>query len=86
MMDKEPYQALFKNLVEKLVLWKQDDYEIVLTGDFVEDVYRSKFSERLVNDNLRMTERILKNTGIEIPPTHDCGLKAHRWGGCNCRG
>ena len=48
----------------------------MLTGDFNEDVYRGKFSERLTKDDLSMTEQILKTTGVKIPPTHDRGSKA----------
>ena len=39
MVDKEPCLALFEDVVEKLLSWKQEDCKIVLTGDFNEDVY-----------------------------------------------
>ena len=48
----------------------------MLTGDFNDDVYRGKFSERLAKDDLNMKEHILKTTGVKIPPTHDHGSKA----------
>ena len=48
----------------------------MLPGDFNEDVYRGKFSEHLAEEDLNMTEQILKTTGSEIPPTHDRGSKA----------
>ena len=57
-------------------MWKQEDFEIVLTCYFNEDVYRSKFSERLAYDDLNMTDQILKINGIKIPPTHYRGSKA----------
>ena len=76
MVDKELCQALFEDVVEKLLSWKQEDYEIVLTGDFNEDVYRGKFSTRLAEEDLNMTTQILKTAGSEIPPTHDRGSKA----------
>ena len=76
MVDKELCQALFEYVVEELLSWKQYNFEIVLTGDFNEDVYRGKFSERLAKDDLNMTEQILKTTGVKTPPTHECGSKA----------
>ena len=76
MVDKEPGQALFEDVTEKLLLWKQDNCDIVLTGDFNEDVYRDKFSERLAKDDLNMMEHTLKTTGVKIPPTNDSGSKA----------
>ena len=76
MVDKEPCQDMFKDVVEKLLSWKQDDCEILLTRDFNEDVYRRKFSERLIKDDLKMTETIQKTTGVNISPTHDRGSKA----------
>ena len=53
--------------------WKQEDFEIVLTGDFNEDIYRGKFSERVAKDDLNILEQILKTTSVEIPPTHNHG-------------
>ena len=72
-------------MVEDLLSWKQYNCEIVLTGDFNEDVYRGKFSDRLAKDDLNMTGLILKTTGVKIPPTHDCDSKAIA-GVCNFRG
>ena len=45
MVDKEPCCALFEDVVDKLLSWKQEGHEIVLTGDVNEVVYRGKFSE-----------------------------------------
>ena len=86
MVDKEPCQALFKDVVEKLLSQKQEDCEIVLGGDFNDDVYRRKFSERLTKDDFNMTEHILKITGGKIPHTYDRGSKAICISFCNCRG
>jgi hypothetical protein len=74
--DKEPCRALFEDVIGKLLTWKQEDCEIVLVGDFNEDIYEGKFSERLAKDDLNMSEQILKTTGVKIPPTHDRGSKA----------
>ena len=75
MVDKESCRDLFKDVGKTLLMWKQEDCEIVLTGDFNEDVYRCKFSERLAKDDLSMTEQILEITGITIPPKNDHGSK-----------
>ena len=76
MIDKEPHQALFKDIGEQLMLWKRENCKIVIAGDFNEDVYRGRFSKILAKDNLNMTEHILKITGVNIPPTCDRGSKA----------
>ena len=76
MVDTEPCRALFEDVVKKLLAWTQEDCEIVLTEDFNEDVYRGKFSERMSKDDLNMSEKMLKTTGVEIPPIHDPGYKA----------
>ena len=78
MVNKESCQALFEEVIEKLMSWKQEDCEIVLTGDFSEDIYRGTFSKRLATDDLNMTDEIVKTTVVKIPPTHAFF--------CNCRG
>ena len=75
LMEKEPCQALFDDVIEKLLEWKAEDCEIILTGDFNENVYQDSFSRRLAEDDINMTEQILKTTGKEIPPTHDRGKR-----------
>ena len=76
LLEKEPCQALMEDVIEKLLEWKRDDCEIVLTGDFNQDVYKGELSKRLAEEDINMTEQVLKTTGEEIPPTHDRGRKA----------
>ena len=56
MVNKEPCCTLFEDVVEKCVSWEQEGCEIVLVGDFNEDIHRGKFSERLAKDDLNMLE------------------------------
>ena len=62
-MEKEPRQALFDDVIDKLLEWKTEDCEIILTGGFNQNVYQNQFAWRLAEDNINMTEQILKTTG-----------------------
>ena len=63
------------DVIGKLLSWTQEYCEIILVKDFNEDIYKGKFSDRLVKDDLNMSEQILKTTGVNMPPTHDRGSK-----------
>ena len=62
-MEKEPRQALFDDVIDKLLEWKTEDCEIILTGDFNQHVYQDHFAQILAEDDINMTEQILKTTG-----------------------
>ena len=76
LMEKESCQTLFDDVVAKLLEWKTEDCEIILTGDFNQDVYQDDFARRLAEEDVNMTEQFLKTTGKEIPPTHDRGRRS----------
>ena len=76
MVDKESCDALLKDVVEKLMSWKREDFRIVLTGDFSDDVYGGKVDGQSAGADMNMMEHILKTTGVELPPTHEHSSKA----------
>ncbi len=58
----------FEQLVSQLIIWKSVDNDIVLTGDFNENVYTGCLARWLSQDNLNLTELCHQHTGIPIPP------------------
>ena len=56
-------------------VWKAAGNEIILLGDFNENVYTGRLAKMLAGDDLRMTEQCFKTTGRKIPPTHVRGSR-----------
>jgi hypothetical protein len=52
---------------------KETGYEILLLGDFNEDVYTGQLALSLSGEFLRMKEVCHLMTGIPLPPTHNRG-------------
>ena len=75
-LDKDPCDILFDEVIRQLLEWKRERAEIVLVGDFNEDVYRGKLAKRLAEEDINMDELVLRATGMEIPATHDRGSRA----------
>ena len=53
--------------------WKASRDEILMMGDFNENVYFGAISTALAGEDLRMTEICYQTTGKHLPPTHSCG-------------
>ena len=60
--DKEPCQALIEDMTRKLLEWKREDCKIVVASDFNQDVYQDFLSKRLAEDDLNLTEHVLRTT------------------------
>ena len=62
------------------MLWKLTGKEIILLGDFNNNVYTACYAKRLQMDNLSLLEQCLKTNGIQLPGTFVTGT----WqiGGC----
>ncbi len=58
----------FEQLIAQLVIWKHTDSDIILLGDFNENVYSGRIAKRLSLPDLMLTEQCLQCTGIHIPP------------------
>jgi hypothetical protein len=59
----------FEQLVAQLTVWKHTDSDIVLLGDFNENVYSGRISKRPSQWDLMFSNQCLQCTGIHIPPT-----------------
>ena len=64
-----PRDIFFEQLVGQLLEWKEEGLEIILLGDFNEDVYEDRFATRLAEDDLRMVEQCWLVNGEKLPPT-----------------
>ncbi len=58
------------DLISLLRQWKDAGDEIVLLGDFNENVYSGDLAWSLSGDNLRMHELCQRITGLPLPHTH----------------
>ena len=67
-------RAMFQSdLLSHLRMWKETGDEILLLGDFNEDVYTGQLASSLSGKFLRMKEVCHWTKGIPLPPTHNCG-------------
>jgi hypothetical protein len=64
----------FELLIAQLVIWKTTDADIILLGDFNENVYTGRIAKRLVQADLNFSEQFLGCTGTHIPPTFRDGV------------
>jgi hypothetical protein len=72
--DLRPARTIFfEQLIAQLVIWKQTDSDIILLGDFNENVYSGRIDKRLSLPDLLLTEQCLQCTGVHIPPTFQDG-------------
>ncbi len=59
----------FEQLIAQLIVSKHTDSNIVLLGDFNENVYSGRISKCLSQLDLMFSEQCLQCTGFHIPPT-----------------
>ncbi len=64
----------FEQLIAQLVVWKTTDADIILLGDFNENVYTGRIAKRLVQADLNFSKQCLGCTGTHIPPTFRDGV------------
>ena len=58
---RSPRTIFYKQLVAQLLLWKEDGEEIILCGDFNENVYEGRIAKRLGQTDL-LTALLLKGS------------------------
>ncbi len=64
----------FEQLIAQLVVWKMMDSDIILLGDFNENVYTGQIAKRLAQADLNFSEQCLGCTGMHILPTFRDGV------------
>jgi hypothetical protein len=72
---RKPNDVFHEELVEQILVWKTEGSNVVLCGDFNENVYTDKLAKRLAEPDIEMTEQVLKASGAKIPPTHERGSR-----------
>ena len=58
-----------------MLQWKEECYEIILVGDFNEDVYAGRLARCLAEADINMKEQCRQVTGQKLPGTHVRGTK-----------
>ena len=53
---RSPRTIFYKQLVAQLMIWRQQEEEIILCGDFNEHVYEGRLAQRLGQDDIRLFE------------------------------
>ena len=71
----EQYFMFYEQLVSQLILWKSAGEEIILCGDFNENVYNSSIGRRLAQPDLLMKEQCLLKTGERLLNTFIAGTR-----------
>ncbi len=64
----------FEQLIAQLVVWKGTDEDIILLGDFNENVYTGRIAKRLEQAYLNFSKQCLGCTGRHILPTFRDGI------------
>jgi len=72
---RSPRTIFYEQLVTQLLLWKASGDEIILCGDFNENVYDSRIGRRLAQPDLYMKEQCLLKTGERLPNTFITGTR-----------
>ena len=57
MVDADPRTEVDRDLLHQLRKWKQQNEDIILMGDFNQNIYTSKFVQQLAEDDLGMEEQ-----------------------------
>ncbi len=73
---RNPRQMFLVYLLSLLRQWKAAGNEILLVGDFNENVYTGTLADALERDEFRMSEVCQRMTGLPLPPTHNRGAVA----------
>jgi hypothetical protein len=56
-------------LIAQLIVWKHTDLDIILLGDFNENIYTGRIAKRLALPDLMLSKQCLQCTGMHVPPT-----------------
>ena len=68
--DLRPARTIFfEQLIAQLVILKQTDSNIILLGNFNENIYSGRIAKHLLLSDLLLTEQCLQCNGLHMPPT-----------------
>jgi len=67
--DLQPARTIFyEQLIAQLIVWKHTDSDIILLGDFYENIYTGQIAKHLALPDLMLREQCLQCTGMHVPP------------------
>ncbi len=72
---RSPRTIFYEQLIAQLLIWKAAGEEIILCGDFNENVYTGRIASRLQENDILMGEQCLAATATRLPPTFAGGGK-----------
>jgi hypothetical protein len=70
---RSPRTIFYEDLVAQLLVWKLVDNNIILMGDFNENVYTGRLTRRLSQVDINLPELCQHHTSIPIPATFCTG-------------
>ena len=79
MVDADPRTEADTDLLHHLRWSKQQNEEVILMGDFNQNIYTSRFARQLADDDLKMEEQYQKLHGEEAP-FHTFEVRNPSWG------
>jgi hypothetical protein len=59
----------YEQLITQLIVWKQTDSDIILLGDFNENIYTGQIAKCLALPDLMLSKQCLQHTGMDVSPT-----------------
>ena len=74
-LDKSPREMFDKHLLELLRGWRRDGDEVLLMGDFNEDIYEGELALTLKEEDLLLEEQFRKTFSQDAPFSHFSGSK-----------
>ena len=72
-IETDPFLYFREQLVKQLLEWKNTGANIILAGDFNEDVYDGILAKRLQQEDLLMTCQFQASNGERLPNSHQSG-------------
>lgn len=72
-IETDPILYFREQLVKQLLEWKSTGANIILAGDFNEDVYDDAFAKRLQQEDLQMKCQFEACNGYRLPNSHQSG-------------
>ena len=70
---ESPEKLFDRHLLAQLKEWRRRGEEIILCGDFIQDIYNSAFARELRGEDLQMEEQYYALTDNEAPYSHVSG-------------
>ena len=71
----DPCKYFIQQLVKQLLIWKNKGDNIILVGDFNEDVYQDALATRLKEDDLLMNCQYQRINDEHLPNSHETGQR-----------